>query len=445
MRKVIFTGVIFLISVFYATVFSQSLNKGRLDSLFNILAEKNKAMGSVVISKNGQVLYSRAIGYAYISGREKKVATNDTRYRIGSISKMFTATMVFQLIEEGKITLATTLNQYFPAVPNAEKITIGNLLNHRSGIHNFTNDSDYISWMTRAKTPDEMLAIIAKNKPDFQPNERTAYSNSNFVLLGYIIEKITKQTYATALAQRVTGKLALTNPYYGGKTDVNKHESYSYQFINNWKQEPETDMSIPGGAGAIVSTPADLARFIEGLFSLKLVNANSLAQMKTITAGLGMGMFQLPFYNRRAYGHNGSIDGFGATLAYFPEDSITVAYCSNGQVYPLNNILIGILSIVYNRPDYSIPDFKTFALSAEELDKYPGVYSSTQIPLKITITKSNLTLMAQATGQAAFVLEPAERDLFKFDHAGVEIKFDTLKNEFTLKQGGGSYLFIKDK
>jgi CubicO group peptidase (beta-lactamase class C family) len=330
-------------------------------------------------------------------------------------------------------------------VPNAEKITIGNLLNHRSGIHNFTNDSDYISWMTRAKTPDEMLAIIAKNKPDFQPNERTAYSNSNFVLLGYIIEKIIKQTYATALAQRVTNKLALTNTYYGGKTDANKQESYSYQYINNWKQEQETDMSIPGGAGSIVSTPGDLVRFIEGLFSLKLVNANSLAQMKTITTGLGMGMFQLPFYNRRAYGHNGSIDGFGATLAYFPEDSITVAYCSNGQVYPLNNILIGILSIVYNRPDYSIPDFKTFALSAEELDKYPGVYSSTQIPLKITITKSNLTLMAQATGQAAFVLEPAERDLFKFDQAGVEIKFDTLKNEFTLKQGGGSYLFTKDK
>jgi CubicO group peptidase (beta-lactamase class C family) len=409
------------------------------------LAEKNKAMGSVAISKNGQILYSRAIGYAYVNGSEKIPATENTRYRIGSISKMFTAAIIFQLIEEGKLELTTNLSRFFPAIPNADKITIGNLLNHRSGLHNFTDDPDYASWMTKAKTPDEMVTIIAGYKPDFQPNEKTAYSNSNFVLLGYIIEKITKQQYSKVLTERITSKIGLLNTYYGGRTDVKKKESFSYQYINDWQVQPETDMSIPGGAGSVVSTPADLTKFIEALFSLKLVSANSLAQMKTITNGLGMGMFQMPFYDRKAYGHNGSIDGFGSNLAYFPADSITVAYCSNGLVYSLNNIMIGILSIVFNQPGYSIPDFKTFTVSAASLDQYVGTYSSKQLPLKITITKSNSVLMAQATGQSAFPLEPVATDQFKFEQAGVVIDFNTTQSELTLKQAGGTYLFAKEK
>jgi D-alanyl-D-alanine carboxypeptidase len=203
-------------------------------------------------------------------------------------------------------------------------------------------------------------------------------------------------------------------------------------------------MSIPGGAGSLVSTATDLTTFIEALFSLQLISKSSLTQMKTITDGYGMGMFQIPFYTKRAYGHNGGIDGFASNLAYFPEDSLAVAYCSNGQVYPFNDILIGVLSIYFNK-EYSIPTFNTISFKTEDLDKYLGVYSSKQIPLKITLTKDNTILIAQATGQSSFPLEAIEKDKFKFDRAGVKMEFNTDKNELTMKQGGRNFLFTKDK
>lgn len=443
MKNTIFFEILFAV-LLSGTVHAQNFNKAKMDQLFDVLAQKEKAMGSITLSKNGNVIYSRAIGYSSISDASKQPSTTLTKYRIGSITKMFTTTMIFQLVEEGKLKLTTTLDTYFPKLPNANKITIGNLLNHHSGLHNFTNDAEYTGYMTQPKNQDEMLAIFSKSKVDFQPNEKAEYSNTNFVILGFIIEKITKQSYSINLKQRITSKTGLSNTYYGGKTNVHNNECFSYQFAGYWKQMPETDMSIPGGAGAIVSTPTDLTKFIEALFSLKLIKQSSLDQMKTITDGFGMGMFQIPFYDHKAYGHGGGIDGFGSNLAYFPDAGLAIAYCTNGMVYPLNDILIGVLSIYFKR-DYSIPTFTSILMKTEELDKYLGVYSSTQLPLKITITKDNIALIAQATGQSSFPLEATEKDKFKFDQAGVVMEFNTDKNEMTMKQNGGVFLFTKDK
>jgi len=429
------------------SIYSQNFNKPKLDSLFDILAQKNKAMGSLILSKNGKVLYSKAIGYSFISDVEKKPAYETTKYRIGSITKMFTAAMILQLSEEGKISLDATLDKYFPTLPNASKITIRNLLNHRSGLHNFTDEPEYLKYMTSPKTQDEMLTIISKYPVDFQPNEKYSYSNSNYVVLGYIIEKICNEPYSKVLKSRITVKLGLTNTYLGGKTDIKNNESYSFRWVKNWEQQPETDMSIPGGAGAIVSTPADLAEFIEALFSLKLITENSLNQMKNMIDGYGMAMIKAPFHTKTGYGHGGGIDGFASNLIYFPEDNLTLAYCTNGQVYPVNDILTGVLSIYHNM-EYSIPKFipkPVITLKTEELDKYLGEYSSTQIPLKIIITKDKSTLFAQATGQSAFPLEAIDKDKFQFEQAGIEMEFNTDKSEFTLKQGGGSFLFTKAK
>lgn len=423
---------------------AQSFNKAKMDSLFDVLTANNKAMGSIAISQNGAVVYSRAIGYSVYNSTEKKQTTTATRYRIGSISKMFTATILFELVEEKKITLATTLDKYYPQLPNAKTITIGNMLNHHSGLHSFTDDSDYSDWMEKAKTEQEMLGIIARGKPEFEPGKRAEYSNTNYLLLGYIIEKICKKPYSKVLSERITSKIGLTNTYYGSKTDSKKNESYSYRYMSGWQQQPETDMSIPGGAGAIVSTPADLCKFIEALFAHKLVKESSLEQMKTLTDNYGMGMFQFPFGRKKSYGHTGGIDGFGSMLSYFPEEHVAVAYTTNGQVYGLNDIMIGALSIYFGNT-YDLPTFKTLAVDPATLDKYLGVYASTKIPLKITITKENNVLMAQATGQSAFPMEASEPDKFKFDQAGIVIEFEPAKNEMTLKQGGGSYLFTREK
>lgn len=442
-KKIVST---FLLAICCCTIaIAQNINRAKLDSLFTTLSENKKAMGSIAISKNKKLQYTRAIGYTAMSDGKWMFATPETKYRIGSITKMFTAVIILQLIEEHKLELTTTVDKLFTGIPNGKKITIGYLLGHRSGLHNFTNDSSYTKWMEKPKTKMEMLRIIANGgKFDSYPGIKAHYSNSNYVLLGFIIEQVCKKPYSTVLNERIISKLKLKNTYYGGPISPEKNESRSYDYINDWQVTPETDMSIPGGAGAIVSTPSDLTQFIESLFTGKLVNEKSLLHMTTIVDGYGMGMFQFPFGNRKAYGHTGGIDGFHSMLAYFPDDSVAIAYCSNGEVYGLNDIILGSLNIFYGI-DYNIPVFKSISLKSEELDRYTGIYSSSQIPLKITITKVKNALVAQATGQPTFPLTATDTDKFSFEQAGVIIEFDVSKQQMTLMQGGGKYTFTKDK
>src|SRR5688572_21642151 len=125
----------FLTLALFTTGDAQTLDKAKLDQFFDRLAERNKAMGSLTIAKDGDVLYARAIGYGQIDGTEKKPLTAASRFRIGSITKMFTAVMILQLVDEGKLKLTDTLDKFVPQVPNAQKITIAQILAHRSGIH----------------------------------------------------------------------------------------------------------------------------------------------------------------------------------------------------------------------------------------------------------------------------------------------------------------------
>ena len=117
-------------------------------------------------------------------------------------------------VEAGKLSLDETIESYFPTIPNADKITIKHLLGHRSGIHNFTNDKSYLDWNTEAKSEKEMVEIIAKGGSDFEPGTKTVYSNSNFVLLSYILEKVENKSYASLLNGSITQPLELTNTYF---------------------------------------------------------------------------------------------------------------------------------------------------------------------------------------------------------------------------------------
>ncbi|MFI5157254.1 MAG: serine hydrolase domain-containing protein [Sphingobacteriales bacterium] len=426
--------------ILQSCTYAQTFNKAKLDSFFVALNTRDENMGSIAIAANGVVIYQNAIGYRQLNKDLKTPSTTETKYRIGSISKMFTATMIFQLIDEGKLSLETPLVSYFPQLPNAEKITIGEMLDHRSGLHNFTNDSLYRTYMGLPKSETEMIAIFARQKPDFEPDAKAEYSNTNFVLLGYIIEKLTGKTYAEELKKRVTLKIGLADTYYGTKTNPAKNEAYSYDYTGQWTQMPETDMSIPGGAGAIVSTPTDLVKFINALFAGKLINRASLELMKTMKDNYGMAMFNIPFYDKKGFGHSGGIDGFSSWLVYFPEDKLAIAYTSNSVRYSTNDVIIGALSIYFGRP-FTIPEFKTVTLTTTDLNEYVGKYSSTQIPLKIVITKKNTELFAQATGQMAFPLEAKGGN--RFTYANITLQFEPTKKTFTLSQGGTTYIFTK--
>jgi len=438
MIKKIFTT--FILGLFGSTAFSQTLNKVKLDSLVQVLDTKNKFMGSMTISQREKIIYSKSIGKADIESN--KFITEITKFRIGSISKMFTTVLIFKAIEEKKLSLSVTLDKFFPTIDNAKIITISNLLNHRSGIHNFTNDSIYLTYNTIQKTEMEMVNIIKDGKSDFKPNTKAEYSNSNFVLLSFVLERIYKKTFGQLITEKIVKPLGLKNTYVGSKINLKNEECNSYSFAEKWVKETETNMSISKGAGAVVSTPNDLTKFIENLFHGRLISSTSLEQMKTLKDNYGMGMFQVPFYDKKGYGHTGGIDGFLSVLYYFPSDSLSISITSNGQTYDNNNIVIAGLSSYYNKP-YDIPTFINLITKTEELNDYIGEYSSPEFPLKITITKDNLTLIAQATGQSSFPLDAVSKNKFEFKIAGIKLEFTPETKQMILKQGGGKYLLIK--
>ena len=443
-------GALLTVTLFITGV-AQTLDKTKLDQFLDRLAEKNKAMGSLVIAKDGKILYARAIGFSQVSGAEKNPLTAVNRFRIGSITKMFTAAMIFQLIEEGKLKQADTLDKFLPQVPNARKITIAQILAHRSGIHDSVIDPNLRTKpRTDPITKDELLALIAKGTPDFEPDTKHSYSNSGYIVLGFILEKVTGKSYADALRERITSKIGLADTYPAtGNIDVNKNEALTYtNFGDGWKQAPETHPSNLFSAGAIVSTPNDLAKFIQALFDLKLISQESLNQMKTVRDGDMLGMEPFTFASKSFYGHTGGADNYGAWLMYQPEEKLAVAYTTNAKVYPVGDIMKGMMDIYYNQP-FQIPTFESIAVTTEVLDKYVGVYSTADAPVKFTITRQGATLYAQPPGAGAAVpLEATAQDKFKLDNgtaAGIVFEFDAAKNQMTIKRGGGQRVFTKEK
>ncbi|CAM4250814.1 serine hydrolase domain-containing protein [Zobellia nedashkovskayae] len=428
-----------LLLLLCATISSaQSFNNEKIDSLFTLLEHNDKFMGSIAISENQKTIYTKSIGFADFENGVK--STIATKYRIGSISKIFTATLIFKAIEERKLELNRTIETFFPSIKNANTITISNLLNHSSGIHDFTRDKDYLKWNTSMQTEEKMKERIANGETEFSPNEKNEYSNSNYLLLTFILEKINKKPFSKILNSLIINPTGLKDTYYGSKINITENESFSYKYEGEWKKENETDMSIPQGAGAIVSNPSDLNRFLEQLFLGKIISEKSLKQMKTITNGYGMGIFEFPYDEKVSFGHTGGIDGFTSVSSYFPEEKLSISLTSNGTNYNNNNILLAVLATYFN-DEFELPNFDRLELSSEDLDKFLGKYSSEQIPPKIDITKDGSTLFAQATGQGAFPLEPTEESVFTFDQAGVKIVFNPSEKTLILYQGGGEFLF----
>lgn len=419
----------------------------RLDSLMLSLEANNKAMASVCVMHNGTPIYQKAIGFIATEEGKNTPSSTATKYRIGSITKMFTSVMILQLAEEQKLLLTDKLSQYFPKVANAGKISIEQMMNHHSGIYSFTDDPTYVDWMTEPKYKEQILALIESYGPAFEPGEKGEYSNSNYALLGLILEKVSGKSYEQNLAERITNKLNLTSVKVGDRINHAENQASSFNYTGtNWIEMPETDMSLPLGAGNLISNCCDLSTFITALFERKLISTESLNRMKTMTDNYGLGLFNFPFYELKGFGHTGGIDGFSSSLSYFPEKGLSVALCSNGLNTSMNDILIGILSIYLERP-YKIPDFKPFAIAPDALKKYEGSYVSEQIPIGMIVKIENGILTGQGTGQPSFPLEAVSEKEFRFDRAGIVMIFDIsdqgLVNGFTLKQGG-DYIFKRE-
>lgn len=444
--KLIFAAVVLTLTIVQAAS-AQEVDRAKLDQFFDRLAEKNKAMGSLLITRDGKPVYVRTIGYGKITPEERVPLTPSSRFRIGSITKMFTAAMTLQLVDEGRLKLTDKLDKFFPQVPNAPKITIGQILEHRSGIH------DAIIDPRLRKTPrnepvskEQLLELVASGSPDFEPGERYLYSNSGYFLLGLIIEKVTGKTYGENLKKRINAKAGLMDTYMAtGPIDPRLNEALTYRYIGEWKPERETHPSNLFGGGAIISTPADLARFIAALFDGKLISRRGLDLMRTMRDGEGAGMSSFKFAGKTFYGHTGGADNYGAWLAYLPEERLAVAYTTNAKVHPVGEIMTGVVDIYYNRP-FQVPTFEPLAVSVEVLDRYVGVYSTTEGPVKFTITRKDKTLFAQPGQESPAPLEATAQNIFKIDGTGgVQFEFDAAAGTMIVRRAGGQRIFTRDK
>ncbi len=369
-------------------------------------------MGTLTLAKDGNVICSRSFGYAQINGNEKKSATAVTRYRIASITKTFTAVMILQLVEEAKLRLTDTLDKFFPQIPNGARITLAQILLHRSGMAEIQPDADW----GKQHTEEEFVARLAQGRPSFEPDAKTQYNNAGYHLLGYIVEKAGGKPYAQALKERITAKAGLAGTYLGeGNTSAARGEALAYMYFGDrWIEASEPHFSIVAGTGGIVSTATGLAKFIQALFDLKLVSADSLKLMTTMKDGEGMGMVTFSFAGKTLYGNTGGSASTGAWLNYFPEEKLALAYTTNAKPYPVRDIVAGMFDIYWNRP-YQIPSFEALDVSREILDRYVGVYSIPGAPNRVKITRDGATLYFKMAREGTGVaLEATPENKFKY-------------------------------
>ncbi len=453
-----FSLILITLLITVISIFGQpNTDVKRLDEMFDVLESNNRMMGSVTLRQNGKIIYSRVLGFRNIDENKKTRSNSETVFRIGSISKVFTSVMIFQLIEERKLTLDTKLSKFFPEIPNADKISIEQLLSHRSGLANYPqniNYSDPKAWIYQPQNRTQMIERFVNAKPIFAPGEKRQYSNTNFTLLGYIIEILTKSDYSKQLDKRIIKRSGLKNTYFGRKINALKNEAFSYNYRDSkWETVLEQNTSAAGGAGGIVSTTDDLTKFLDAIFKDKLIKNTTLKEMLTPPSdnfsdhGKAFGRAIIFDTGKKGYSHDGGIDAFTSLFVYVKEDDLAFAITINGNNYPINRIFWNVLKVYYNQP-LAIPSFKTVSLSDETLAKYEGFYNLKQIGMKITIRKDKEGLIGEVSKDDFFHLTPTGNNSFFHEPSGIIIEFKENQDgsipNFTMYQGRGVSLWEKE-
>ena len=384
-------------------------------------------MGTVLVARDGNVILSKGYGSANLEW-EIPNAPN-TKFRLGSITKQFTAASILLLEERGKLKTDDLVKKYIPDAPAAwDKITIFHLLTHTSGIPSFTSFPEYRSRQAAPITPEKLVEWFHDKPLDFQPGEKWSYSNSGYALLGYLIEKISGQTYSDFLQQNIFTPLGMKDSGYDSNSAMIPRRAAGYgrdgdkvvnsDFIN---------MTVPFSAGALYSTTEDLLRWEQGLFGGKVLNAASLAKMTT------------PFKNNYAFGlnvsavrghklieHGGGIEGFQTDMAYYPEDKLEVVVLSNLAAGAPPEIATGLAQVAHGETVVLPSEKKEIAVAPAILAAYVGTYEIAPT-FSIVVTLEDGHLMSQPTNQRKVELFAASESRFFLKVVDAEVEF--VKNE----------------
>lgn len=425
-------ALILIFSLQQLTGYAQTINRVKLDSLCNILNSNDKLLGGIYISQNGKEVFD----YTFNNDKKFNGVT-----RIGSITKVYTAVLIMQLVEEGKLRLDDKLSSYFPKMDGSKKITILHLLTHQSGIYSFDNDyvlNDMESWIYKPQSKEDMLKRFYSYKLQFEPGSKTAYSNTAFALLGYIIEDITNSSYNDQLQKRICMKLGLTQTFCSNIVDKNKNESYSFLKDNGWVQYPSSDLSgaAAGGAGGICSRPKEVALFYNAIFNGTLLSKNSVDLMTSKSFAFNKDNLTSKMYG---YGHLGSIDAYYNSATYNPIDSVCFVFLFNGLSYPFPDVFFKTIDVFYNEP-VKLPSFDPLVLEIDKLKKFEGKYKlrSGDI-IEISVISGELFFVWEVNGYGKLKLIPIDHNVFVYEAKGLTFKFGYNKekqvDKVTMYQG----------
>jgi CubicO group peptidase (beta-lactamase class C family) len=342
---------------FSLTLFSQETTGEKIDQLI-----KGYTEAGILLEK----------GFGYKNFRDSTLNDSSTIFQIASVTKQFTSTVILKLVELKKVALTDKLNKYYPDFPKGNIITIENLLTHTSGIFDWTNSINF------SPTNEQTLLGFLKTKAlDFSPGTRWSYSNSNYSLLGYIIQKVTGMSYENAVRKYIFIPLKMTQSGFDFKNLVCKEKATGYStFSDSSKIEGTLYDSVgPYAAGEIYSTVGDLYKWHKGLQSYQIINKASLERAYTpLKNHYGFGWIVDSLFSRRITSHSGDISGFNSNLARITEDNVFIILLNNKEGSGLETLTKNIFAILYNQP-YSIPvKIHPIKLSEEILKKYFGTY-----------------------------------------------------------------------
>jgi CubicO group peptidase (beta-lactamase class C family) len=331
----------------------------RIDHIADAWIASGKTVAvAVEVSRGGQVVFARGFGRANLDSAAP--ATPGTVFRIGSITKQFTAAAILQLVQAGKITLNDKLSLYYPGFPRGDEVTIRELLNHISGIHNYTEfglNPLALLQMRKDHTTEEWVQYIADQKPlyDFAPGSAWHYTNSGFFLLGGIVEKVSGEPLSRYLHDHIFLPLGMSQTAVDGNSDIGPERARGYEHAwlpgGGFQTAMSISMTVPGGAGALRSSADDLIKWSNSLFAGKAVDQSLLSAMLTparladgrlaslnrlnmdpseLAGDYGFGIEIGAFEGHREIGHEGDIPGFNAALDTYPDDDLlTVVILAN--------------------------------------------------------------------------------------------------------------------
>jgi CubicO group peptidase (beta-lactamase class C family) len=319
-----------LVLLLFAPTAPSAQSADAFDAIVQPFVTNGRFMGAVLVARGDEVVFSKAYGSANLEWN----IPNDpsTKFRVGSITKQFTAALILRLEEDGKLTTQDPLSRHVPDAPATWKdITLFHLLTHTSGIRNFTALPDYRIRQVQPSSPAEELERLRGEPLDFAPGSEFRYSNSGYLMLGHVIERVTGRPYAEVLQERIFTPLGMTSSGYDSNSAIIAKRASGYApSADGPRNAGFVHMTVPHAAGAIYSTTGDLHRWVRGLFGGRVLSAASLRKMTTPDRdNYALGLTVRDVDGRRTIAHGGGINGFNAFLAYYPGAEITVAVLSN--------------------------------------------------------------------------------------------------------------------